>query len=90
MKALTEGRYRGRDGIWAVFDLGWDTELRVGILEQDIGRVVMKPDGGYRLDRGWSIAPDGLEPSYEGRLRDSTEGSPALKRPLWNRTAQLC
>ena len=23
MKALTEGRYRGRDGIWAVFDLGW-------------------------------------------------------------------
>ena len=22
MKALTEGRYRGRDGIWAVFDLG--------------------------------------------------------------------
>ena len=58
MKALTEGRYRGRDGIWAVFDLGWDTELRVGILEQDIGRVVMKRDGGYRLDRGWSIAPE--------------------------------
>ena len=52
MKALTEGRYRGRDGIWAVFDLGLGTELRVGILEQDIGRVVMKRDGGYRLDRG--------------------------------------
>ncbi|MFL4990322.1 MAG: glycoside hydrolase family 31 protein, partial [Microvirga sp.] len=74
MKALTEGRYRGRDGIWAVFDLGWNTELRVGILEQDIGRVVMKRDGGYRLDRGWSIAPNGLEPVYEGRSRDSTEG----------------
>ena len=50
------------------------TELRVGILEQDIGRVVMKRDGGYRLDRGWSIAPGGLEPPYEGRSRDSTEG----------------
>ena len=74
MKALTEGRYRGRDGIWAVFDLGWETELRVGILEQDIGRVVMKRDGGYRLDRGWSIAPNGLEPPYEGRSRDSTGG----------------
>src|SRR3712207_2300122 len=64
MKALTEGRYRGRDGIWAVFDLDWNTELRVGILEQDIGRVVMKRDGGYRLDRGWSIAPGGVEPSF--------------------------
>lgn len=74
MKALTEGRYRGRDGIWAVFDLGGDTELRVGILEHDIGRVVMKRAGGYRLDRGWTIAPGGLEPPYEGRLRDSTAG----------------
>ncbi|GEO13811.1 TIM-barrel domain-containing protein [Microvirga aerophila] len=74
MKALTEGRYCGRDGIWAVFDLGWNTELRVGILEQDIGRVFMKRDGGYRLDRSWSVAPGGVEPSFEGRLRDSTEG----------------
>jgi alpha-glucosidase len=57
-----------------VFDLGLGAELRVGILEQDIGRVVLKRDGGYRLDRGWSIAPGGLEPSFEGRLRDSTEG----------------
>ncbi|MCB8822037.1 glycoside hydrolase family 31 protein [Microvirga rosea] len=74
MKALTEARYRGRDGIWAVFDLSWNTQVRVGILEHDIGRVVMRRDGGYRLDRGWSIAPGGLEPSFEGRLRDSTEG----------------
>ena len=74
MKALTEGQYRGRDGIWAVFDLGWDTELRVGILEHDIGRVVMKRAGGYALDRGWSIAPNGLEPPFEGRSRDSIEG----------------
>ena len=42
MKALTTGRYRGRDGIWAVFDLDFGTELRVGILEGDIGRVVLK------------------------------------------------
>jgi alpha-glucosidase len=74
MKALTEGRYRGRDGVWVVFDLDGDTELRVGILEQDIGRVVLKRDGGYRLDRGWSVAPGGLEPSFQGRPRDSVEG----------------
>ena len=52
MKALTEGRYRGRDGIWAVFDLGWNTELRVGVLEQDIGRVVMKRNGQRWLNHG--------------------------------------
>ena len=74
MKALTKGQYRGSDGIWAVFDLEWGAELRVGILEPDIGRVVLKRDGGYRLDRGWSIAPGGLEPAFEGRHRDSTEG----------------
>ena len=74
MKALTEGRYCGRDGIWAVFDLGFETEMRVSILEGDIGRAVLRRDGGYRLDRGWSIAPGGLEPTFEGRLRDSTEG----------------
>jgi len=74
MKALTEGRYRGRDGIWAVFDLGWGAELRLGMLEHDIGRVILKTEGGYRLDRGWSIAPGGLEPPYEGRPREATDG----------------
>ena len=91
MKALTEGRYRGRDGIWAVFDLGWNTELRVGILEQDIGRVVMKRDGGYRLDRGWSIAPGGLEPAYEGssaRFHGGVQLPRCVRRR--SRTAQSC
>jgi alpha-glucosidase len=74
MKALTTGRYRGRDGIWAVFDLDFGTELRVGILEGDIGRVMLKRAEGYRLDRGWSIAPGGLEPPYEGRRRDDLAG----------------
>ncbi len=74
MKALTTGRYRGRDGIWAVFDLDFGAELRVGLLEADIGRVVLKRPGGYRLDRGWSIAPGGLEPPYEGRPRDDLTG----------------
>ena len=81
MKALTEGRYRGRDGIWAVFDLGWDTELRVGILEQDIGRVVLKRDGGYRLDRGWSIAPNGLSHPTKVDRGFQRKGSSAQKRP---------
>lgn len=74
MKSLTLGRYRGRDGAWAVFDLDHGVDLRVGLLEEDIGRVVMRRDGGYRLDRGWSIAPGGLEPPFEGRSRDDLAG----------------
>ena len=57
MKALTHGRILGRDGPWALFALDHGAELRVAILEHDIGRVLLKPAGGYRLDRGWSIAP---------------------------------
>jgi alpha-glucosidase len=74
MKALTEARYRGREDIWAVFDLDYGVDLRVGLVENDIGRVVMRRDGGYRLDRGWSIAPNRMEPGYEGRLRDDLAG----------------
>lgn len=74
MKSLTQARYRGLDGLWAVFALDHGVELRVGLLEDDIGRVVMRRDGGYRLDRGWSVAPGGLEPPYEGRPRDDVSG----------------
>lgn len=74
MKALTQGRYLGRDGEAALFDVGLGHTLVVRILEGDIGRVTLKPEGGYRLDRGWSIAPGGLEPSYAGRPRDDLSG----------------
>ncbi|POR55235.1 glycoside hydrolase family 31 protein [Bosea psychrotolerans] len=74
MKALTQGRYIGRDGEAALFDVGLGNTIAVRILEGDIGRVTLKPQDGYRLDRGWSIAPGGLEPSYEGRLRDDLSG----------------
>ena len=74
MKALTQGRYLGRDGQAALFDVGLGYTLTVRILEGDIGRVTLKPQDGYRLDRGWSIAPGGLEPPYEGRPRDDLSG----------------
>lgn len=74
MKALTQGRYLGRDGEAALFDVGLGATIAVRILEGDIGRVTLKPKDGYRLDRGWSIAPGGLEPSYEGRPRDDLSG----------------
>ncbi|MBB3999887.1 glycoside hydrolase family 31 protein [Aureimonas pseudogalii] len=78
MKALTHGRLRGRDGDALLFDLGTGGEpmatLRVAILEDDIGRVTLKRPDGYRLDRGWQIAPGGLEPSFEGRARDDETG----------------
>lgn len=74
MKALTQGRYLGCDGEAALFDVGLGATIAVRILEGDIGRVTLKPRGGYRLDRGWSIAPSGLEPPYEGRPRDDLSG----------------
>lgn len=74
MKALTQGRYLGRDGEAALFDVGLGATLAVRILESDIGRVSLRPKDGYRLDRGWAIAPGGLEPAYEGRARDDLSG----------------
>jgi alpha-glucosidase len=74
MKALTQGRYLGRDGEAALFDVGLGATIAIRILEGDIGRVTLKPQDGYRLDRGWSIAPGGLEPPYEGRPRDDLSG----------------
>lgn len=80
MKALTHGRFRGLDGHAALFDLATGpaaaplATLRIAILESDIGRVTLRRPEGYRLDRGWAIAPDRTEPPFEGRLRDDISG----------------
>ena len=78
MKALTEGRYRSRDGNAVLFDVGHRATvlatIRVSILERDIGRVTLKRAEGYRLDRGWAIAPNELEPPFAGRPRDDVSG----------------
>ncbi len=80
MKALTHGRFRGLDGDTALFDLATGpgaaplASLRVAILERDIGRVTLRRPEGYRLDRGWAIAPNRAEPPFEGRWRDDMSG----------------
>src|SRR5258708_11487971 len=80
MKALTHGRFRGLDGHAALFDLATGpaaaplATLRIAILENDIGRVTLRRPEGYRLDRGWAIAPDRIEPPFEGRPRDDVSG----------------
>lgn len=80
MKALTHGRFRGLDGHAALFDLATGpaaaplATLRIAIPESDIGRVTLRRPEGYRLDRGWAIAPDRTEPPFEGRLRDDVSG----------------
>lgn len=80
MKALTHGRFRGLDGNAALFELATGpaaaplATLRVALLERDIGRVTLQRPGGYRLDRGWAIAPDRAEPPFAGRPRDDVSG----------------
>jgi hypothetical protein len=55
MKALTEGRYRGRDGNAVLFDVGHRAAalatIRVSILERDIGRVTRSAEVMSRLRR---------------------------------------
>ena len=89
MKALTQGRYLGRDGEAALFDVGLGATIAVRILEGDIGRVTLKPQDGYRLDRGWSIAPGGLEPAYEGRPRDDLSGFTCPKASVSERDGKV-
>lgn len=74
MKALVQGRYRGHDGKAAVFDVGEGASLTLRILEGDIGRVTLQRRDGYRLERGWSLAPGGAEPPFAGRPRDDVSG----------------
>lgn len=74
MKALVAARYLGQDGPWFRFALDHGIEARLAFLERDIGRVVFRRAEGYRLDRGWSIAPDCGDPGYQGRPRDDLSG----------------
>ena len=47
--------------------------LRVQILDEQLYRVSLLKDGDWRLDRSWTVAPDGDIP-WEGRKRDSLDG----------------
>lgn len=47
--------------------------LRIAILEANLLRVSLLKDKTWRLDRSWSVAPDGDAP-FEGRSRDSHAG----------------
>lgn len=68
----------GGDGQAALFDVGAGGDalatVRVAVLDRDIGRVTLVRPDGHRLDRGWSIAPGGLEPGFAGRLRADETG----------------
>src|SRR5947209_7307466 len=48
MKALTQGRYVGREAEAALFDVGQGATMVVRILEGDIGRVTLRRRDGYR------------------------------------------
>lgn len=74
MKALVDARYLGQDGPWFRFGLAHGHEARLAILEADLGRVVLRRPEGYRLDRGWAIAPNRSEPDYAGRPREDVSG----------------
>lgn len=89
MKALFDARYLGQDGPWVRFALEYGIEARVTLVEDDIGRVVFRREDGYQLDRGWSLAPNGLEPPYEGRSRDDLGGFSVPKTTVFEESERI-
>ena len=74
MKAVTTARLIGRDGPRVRFEGDYDTSITLTVLEPAIIRVTMLRQEGWKLDRTWSLAPDGLEPTFEGRARADLAG----------------
>ncbi|MCZ8258730.1 MAG: hypothetical protein O9333_01200, partial [Beijerinckiaceae bacterium] len=74
MKALVDATYLGQEGAWFRFGLDHGFEARLALLDHGLARVVFRRPGGYRLDRGWAIAPDRREPAFEGRAREDLSG----------------
>jgi alpha-glucosidase len=74
MKAVTTARLIGRDGPRVSFAGDVDTSITVTVLEPAIIRVTMLRKEGWKLDRTWSLAPNGLEPPFEGRARADLTG----------------
>ncbi|WP_052341357.1 TIM-barrel domain-containing protein [Salinarimonas rosea] len=48
--------------------------LRIVLAGPDLAHVSLVRREGRRLDRTWTIAPNGLEPPDEGRARDALDG----------------
>src|SRR6185312_13520786 len=74
MKAVTTARLIGRDGSRVSFAGDVDTSITLTVLEPTIVRVTMLRREGWKLDRTWSLAPDGNEPPFEGRARSDLTG----------------
>ncbi|MGJ3265282.1 MAG: TIM-barrel domain-containing protein [Salinarimonas sp.] len=59
-------------GVEVATDRG--ARLRIVLAGPDLAHVSLVRAEGHRLDRTWTIAPNGLEPPEAGRARDSLEG----------------
>ncbi|MGZ3218151.1 glycoside hydrolase family 31 protein [Paracoccus sp. T5] len=73
MKTLKDWSFAGRDGACLMLDTGGGRRLRIAVLEHDLIRVSLIGRDGWRLNRSWSVAPDGDTP-IEGRSRDDLGG----------------
>jgi alpha-glucosidase len=74
MKAIITARYAGHKDQSVHFTGDYGTQIAVTVLEPAVFRVTLLRQEGWRLDRTWSLAPGGLEPPFEGRLRSDLSG----------------
>ncbi|MBM3604313.1 MAG: alpha-glucosidase [Alphaproteobacteria bacterium] len=73
MKTLKHWTFAARDGACVTLDTEGGRRLRIAVLERDLIRVSLIGRDGWRLNRSWSVAPDGDTP-FEGRSRDDLGG----------------
>ena len=62
--------------------------MRIDILDPKMMRVQLLKDGAYRLDRSWTVAPNGDAP-LEGRDRSRLDGFPCPRFDVINEGDQL-
>lgn len=73
MKTLKDWTLQGRDGATVTLLTDGGRRMRIAVLDRDLIRVSLTGQDGWRLDRSWSVAPDGDVP-FEGRSRDDLSG----------------
>lgn len=73
MKTLNTWRLKSTTSTGAELAVEGRHILRIAVLEDRLFRVSLLKDGAWRLNRSWTIAPNGDAP-LEGRSRDRNDG----------------
>src|SRR4051812_33411217 len=74
MRPLLSATFAGAVPAGALFALEAGWQCRVFVLDDDLFRVLLIPEGGLKEPRTWAIAPGGVDAPWEGRDRFDISG----------------